>query len=458
MRFLADNVPQKIAIQLGEHALSFAALKAEIQLMANQLNKLPKALLILEAKPCFEFIVQLLAALSINQPVALFAPDLSEEDKQVRKTLLGRAMTVNQQGELIDFFDNSPNAHHPELALLLFTSGTTGQIKAVQLSALNIEANCMAVINALAFSQTKDQLLFLPLSYSFGLLGQLIPGLMSGISTQLITQFTDIKTLLENATIPQMWSGVPSHWVAINKMASRYPESARQIKRIVSAGAPLPVALRAELCHTFPQAIHYNNYGLTEASPRVLTYSSDDSLFMEPFAGYPIGDWQVMLSEDQELMIRGKQIMLGYLGDEHNTCIPNGWLATGDIAEILPNGLIAIKGRRDSQINIGGEKVNLAEIEQKISQMDGHKEVIVLPLEDELYGIRLLACFEITAFDPPLTEQQLTEKIQKHLFPQKLPVSVCLLPQLPRNQHGKLDRKALLANQERLKKERHHAK
>ena len=327
---------------------------------------------------------------------------------------------------------------------MLFTSGSTGQMKAVQLSIKNIAANCHAVISALEFYRVRDQLLFLPLSYSFGLLGQLLPGLIAGIKTQLITQFTDIKNLLETGAVPQMWSGVPSHWVAITKMATLYPESAAKINAIVSAGAPLAIPLRYHLKQTFSNAIIYNNYGLTEASPRVLTYSSKDPLFLENYAGYPVGDWKVCLSEDNELLIQGNQLMLNYLGEEKSTRIKNGWFYTGDKAEILSSGLVAIKGRLDQIVNIGGEKVNLLDIEHQICQFEKIKEVIVLPLADELYGIRLLVCLERGIFGTNTTEQMLTEQLKKHFLPKKLPISVQLLEKLPRNQHGKLDRKALL--------------
>jgi long-chain acyl-CoA synthetase len=456
MHFLSNKFPEKVAIKEAERSLTFSQLQDEIQAHARQLKKLPDGILILNAAPNIQFVIQLMAALQINKPVALFSSLLTEQEWRSRVNLLDTAITVDENGNLLELYQHNTCPHHPQLALILFTSGTTGQVKAVQLSNTNIESNCLAVINALHFSRIQDQLLFLPLSYSFGLLGQLLPGLMTGLSTQLITQFTDIKTVLETGSVPQMWSGVPSHWVAISKMAELYPESAAKITAIVSAGAPLSTSLRAELTLRFQQAIIYNNYGLTEASPRVLTYSSEDTLFSENYAGYPVGDWQLRLSEDQELLIQGSQVMLGYLGDEHNEKIHDGWLHTGDIAEILPSGLVAIKGRRDNQVNIGGEKVNLTEIEQKLCQIEGIKEVIVVPVTDELYGVRLIACFERSSNASQLTEQQLTEKIQLHLLPRKLPINARFLDHLPRNQHGKLDRKLLTNSKYFDLKESHH--
>jgi long-chain acyl-CoA synthetase len=443
MQFLAQEFPQKIALSHEEHNISFAELETAIKKMSLQLNKLPAGILVLQATPNPLFIIQLLAAFTIGKPVALLAhQELGEE----KRAVLSTNMTVNEQGELLEVRENNTN-YHPELALVLFTSGSTGQMKAVQLSQKNIAANCQAVIKALEFSRIHDQLLFLPLSYSFGLLGQLLPGLIAGIETKLISQFTDIKTLLETGEVPKMWSGVPSHWVAISKMAMLYPEGAAKISAIVSAGAPLSITLRKTLLHTFPNATLYNNYGLTEASPRVLTYSSTDPLFLEDYAGYPVGDWQIHLSEDNELLIKGSQLMLGYLGEETQSRMQNGWFFTGDLAEVHPSGLVAIKGRLDHLVNIGGEKVNLIDIEHKICQIKEIKEVIVLPLNDELYGIRLLACLERGIFNADTTEQMLAEQIKQHFLPRKLPISVFLVEKLPRNQHGKLDRKALLLSQ-----------
>ncbi|STY30195.1 acyl CoA ligase [Legionella wadsworthii] len=440
MQFFSHDRKYKIALQFGDQCFSFADLETAVLKMELALKKLPSGILVLTAQPNSIFIIQLLAALNINKPVALMTVGDSEKSK---RDILGRSMTVDDQGELLEMKEDHLIQHHPDLALVLFTSGSTGSMKAVQLSLKNIMANCNAVIQALEFSRIKDQLLFLPLSYSFGLLGQLLPGLCAGIKTHIMTQFTDIKNVLETSSIPQMWSGVPSHWVAIQKMAMLFPESAAKIRSIVSAGAPLNVSMRDRLMQTFPKAIIYNNYGLTEASPRVLTYSSQDPLFLTDFAGYPIGDWQVNLSKENELLIKGPQLMLGYLGEEQ-ALTKDGWFYTGDLAEQLSSGLIAIKGRLDYIVNIAGEKINLIEIERTICDLQGMKEVLVIPLVDELYGIRLLACFEKNHFPSNTTEEMLTVQIKDYFLPKKLPIKAQLFDKLPRNPHGKLDRKTLV--------------
>lgn len=439
MSFLKLPASNDVALQIDEQQLSFHELQQQLNDRMQQLKKLPDAILILEAKTDFTFIIHFLAALSIGQPMALIPSNCAAKERETRLSVLGNTLRIDDQGQLIEHQEHSTRKHHPQLALILFTSGSTGEVKAVQLSAQNIQANCQAVIAALEFAEIRDQLLFLPLSYSFGLLGQLLPGLMMGIRTQLLTEFTQIKELLEQEQIPDMWSGVPSHWVAISRMVALYPQSASRIKKIISAGASLPIALRQELIRVFPNAVVYNNYGLTEASPRVLTYSSKDPLFLEDYAGYPVGDWQIQLSEHNELLIRGSQMMLGYLNDHD----PKHWLATGDRASVNPTGLVAIQGRLDNVVNIGGEKVNLNEMEQKLGHIAGINNLVVLACADELYGSSLLVCVEQK--NQTLSEPQLLELMQQQLLPKKYPIKLRWVDALPCNQHGKFNRKQLAA-------------
>lgn len=450
LHFLASDDPNKIALRYQGGTLTYGALSADVKVMAKQLSNIPSGILALTATPHSAFIVQLLAAFHNAQPVAIFAPHCPEAEKQSLCERLGRVSFINESGELILTQNNATTKHHPQTALILFTSGSTGLAKAVQLSEVNIKANCQAVIRALDFRKARDQLLFLPLSYSFGLLGQLLPGLAVGLTTELITNFTDIKSIFESGRVPQMWSGVPSHWFAINKMAVGFEEAASKITHVIAAGAPLNTVTRAHLAHTFPNARLFNNYGLTEASPRVLVLSSDDPNFLSEAVGYPIGDWQIKLNDEGELLIRGTQVMLGYLGEGENNKIQDGWLSTGDIAELSPNNLVTIKGRMDHIVNIAGEKVNLIEIEQAITKAPHVTNAAVIPVDDPLYGIRLVAFV--------VSDKLSIENLRQSFHTRKLPILIHLLPILPTSKQGKLDRIALKSMAEAvIKKDTSHA-
>ncbi|MDP1602883.1 MAG: class I adenylate-forming enzyme family protein [Legionella sp.] len=438
MTFLSKNYPEKIALTYQGASITYKALDNEIRKMAVILNELPEGILALTASYDKSFVIQLLAALHNKQPVAIFASNWSFDERKTKSDLLGNVITIDSLGVVVSYTESKQAIKpHPQTALILFTTGSTGHTKAVQLSMQNILANCHAVIKTLDFAAAQAQLLFLPLSYSFGLSGQLLPGLMTGLTTRLIENFTDIKALFETQDVPQMWSGVPSHWFAIAKIAANFPKAALKISHVISAGASLNTPLKEQLLATFPNAVVYNNYGLTEASPRVLSLSSRDPDFLHEFTGYPVGDWQLKLSAEKELLIAGSQVMLGYLGEESSQKINDGWLSTGDLADISPQGLVSIKGRCDHIVNIGGEKINLAEVELEIKKIEGLTEVAVIPVADALYGVRLIAFLEKTS-------EQCSAKVRDQFSARKIPGLVHVLSTLPRHKNGKLDRAALM--------------
>jgi long-chain acyl-CoA synthetase len=433
---------QQTALIIDEAAISFSQLHDFVSKQKKIFKPLEKKLAVITASPCLHFISLMLGALAENIPVAILPENLTASDKKQYLDCLGSYVEFDFQGNKIDEKHANDKLPHPKVALVLFTSGSTGKVKAVQLSQENILANCFAIINAMKFDRIKSQLLFLPLSYSFGLLGQLLPGLICGLSTTIISSFTDVLTIFERGNIPEMWSGVPSHWQAIGQIAQHFNEHADHIKTIVSAGAVLALPLRESMRKLFPKAIIYNNYGLTEASPRVLIYSSEDPLFLANYVGYPIGDWQVKINSKGVLYIKGKQVMLGYLGDD-NTHDIDGWLPTGDRAEILPSGLVAISGRADEMIKMAGEKVSIAVLENKLRLLPQIDDVVIIPQKDALYGIVLKAFVELNKEQRKHSGHKLQTLARALFLPKRYPLNIEVKKTLPRCGNGKINRKLL---------------
>lgn len=438
--FLNMTQPKAIALSIDEHTYSYQQLQAAVDEMSRVLGRLPNGVIALTALPGFDFIVQLLAALRNKQPVLILSATLTPEQIAERIQHIKNVLLVDRSGQLLRVNSASKAySHHPDTALILFTSGSQGQSKAVQLSEVNIAANCRAVIRALHFSDAKDQLLFLPLCYSYGLLGQLMPALMSGIHTHLITDFSAISGFLMSGIVPQMWSGVPSHWVVLCKLFSSFPEACKKLTHVISAGDKLSLPMRRRLSEQFPNAVIYNNYGLTEASPRVLTLRSDDKAFFSEAAGYPVGDWQLKLTREGELCIKGSQMMLGYLGDPTQSKINNGWMHTGDLADIDANQLVTITGRADRTININGEKVNLDRIESLLKSTG--LQLKALAHEDDIHGQRLVIAVEKN--DSAHSRETLYDVINQAIQPWCHGFEIAMVERFPHNSRGKVDQCAL---------------
>lgn len=382
------------------------------------------ALLTARAEP--DFVAEALACLEAGNPCALVPPDLSGAELRQRRGLLERPA-------------------HPDAALILFTSGSTGGPKAVQISAESVRANTAAVIDTLAFAQAASQTLFLPLSYAFGFLGQLLPALSLGIPTYFPKSLLEAREILLRGHASGMWSGVPAQWAAL--LPACEEGGGRGITHLVSAGEALPLSMRERLREHFPRATIFQNYGLTEASPRVLSLSSAHPAFWEESAtGLPVPGISLRIGEGGELLVRGPQVMLGYLGDEAATAqkIAAGWLCTGDMASLDENGIAHVFGRRDELFKIGGERASPHEIEAALSALPGVRDAAVFVAKDELYGARIQALL-VVGGDFVADRWALLEDLKEELSGNKIPSEFFLVERLPRTANGKLRRAELPA-------------
>lgn len=468
---LAQRHPDEIAIAVGGAAISFGALRREVerckQRLAGRLHDVGGAgesICILHARKRPSFVIGLLALYELGWPVAVLAPEQTPAEVARRRPLLGRWIELGSDGaatgvaegiaggvdaplDVIDANADAPAVHHPDTALVLFTSGSTGMPRAVQLSRANIEANIAAVVQALDFASAPGQVLFLPLSYSFGLLGQLLPALRAGVRTEILDNLVVLKALVDRGALAGMLSGVPAHLETVLRLLAGKP--CPGVTHVISAGAPLHLGLRRRLLAAFPGARIYNNYGQTELAPRALCLRSDQAGFLSEAAGYPVGNLAVRLTDAGELCVRGDQVMLGYLGDAAATRARivemdgDGWLHTGDLATIDDSGLVTILGRNDELFQIGGERLGPAEIEAALAELPGVAHAAVLSQEDALYGASLVALLQMADASMLPRAAELRHRLRAVLSPHKIPGRFYTVAALPRTASGKLQRRRL---------------
>jgi len=370
----------------------------------------------IKASNTLECIVSILSALKADKPIALFSENITEKKyKNSAEFILKSSL-------------------HPDTALILFTSGSSGDSKMVQLSHKNIKANTKAVIEALDFDKIEVQALFLPLSYSYGLLGQLLPALTLGKTTYVLDHMIKIKSLVENNLV-QMISAVPSQHIVLLKILN----DTKALSHIISAGAPLYLNLRRELVKKYSHGTIYNNYGQTELSPRALSLKSSDPDFLTDATGRVVRGLEYKINPEGELLFKGEQVMLGYLGESENK---SQWHNTGDLA-LDDNGLITIQGRKDALVKIAGQRVSLKFLEAIIEKESSVNHAAVLYKEDELYGQKLFLFYEGS-----LLEKEILEIFKLESGLSIIPEEIIKLDQFPKNSNGKID---YLNLKERLK-------
>jgi long-subunit acyl-CoA synthetase (AMP-forming) len=386
---------------------------------------------ILRIASCVDDIVLAMVALQTGRNLVLLDPLISEIEFRKKMTVLPSSYDLKTK---VAIAGNSQIKIHRLSRLIMFTSGSLGEARAVQLSEGSIDENANSVITSLDLNEVKCQHLFLPLWHSFGFLGQLLPCLKKEIATHLYLDFGAFLRSGALSTGAGMLAGVPSHFEA---MIRAMPAPNANFTHIVSAGGALSVPLRQKMREAFPGAVLYTNYGQTEAGPRILSLKSTEVGFFEGLDGRPVGHWQIRLGKEFELQVKGPQAMLGYT----NKPLESEWLNTGDIAEISPLGLIQILGRRDDLVKISGERVSLLGLESEYKDILHLDNLAIIARPDALRGSVLDLVLEESAIASSEVQKLLAKYFEKNV----LPSCIVRLNQLPRLTNGKIDRVSLKA-------------
>lgn len=429
----------KIALVDGEESATFHDLNLLIQDKKKKLRAFPQTqCFALLAENSISFLTSLLAALEIR-PVAILTKKWTDYEIQTRlDTLKDYCLVANDASDILRREEGSVKMH-PDTRLILFTSGSCGNPKAVMLSKANICANTQAVRESLHFNTVSHQHLHLPLSYSFGLLGQVFPALENGSSTYLYKEIMELAYIFDQEHPVGMISAVPEQWRLLCELVGDKTQSCASVSHLVSAGSRLNLETRYKLGKTFPNAILFNNYGMTEFSPRILSLSSEDPNFFSEAVGRPVRGISVSFTEDGILKVKGPQMMLGYLGgDEVKDCILSGDLGYEE------NGLVYLEGRSDDLIKVSGERISCQDIARQIHSSDCIEDLCVLPFEDAEYGKSLVAFLVLKEG----RKDEFMSFLKTHLSGHRKPRKLKFLKEIPLNSNGKTDRQALLKSLE----------
>ncbi|MCC6493952.1 MAG: long-chain fatty acid--CoA ligase [Pirellulales bacterium] len=256
--------------------------------------------------------------------------------------------------EGVELTDQAAEEFDPEqIATILYSSGTSGEPKAVALTQANLISNCQAVVSVFQESRHERRLNLLPFSHIYARTCDLYTWLMAGSQLALArsreTAYADCA-----ATEPTMMNAVPFFY---GRVMQNVIESERQgepisirdllgprIRICTSGGAPLPVST-FDFFHE-RGVLLLPGYGLTESSP-VISMSTPDS-FRRGAVGRLIPGIEVRIAEDGELLTRGPHVMKEYWKSPELTLetIRDGWLYTGDLGAVDADGFVSITGRK----------------------------------------------------------------------------------------------------------------
>jgi long-chain acyl-CoA synthetase len=339
-----------------------------------------------------------------------------------------------------------------DTAVILYTSGTTGQPKGAELSHMNMIMNARLSDNMYEQIQDDVHLVVLPLFHSFGQTVQMNAGFYNGHTLSLLPRFDPDAVLgimqRDNVTV---FAGVPTmYWALLNHPgADKYDlgKIASNLRLCASGGAAMPVEVMKAFEEKFNVTI-LEGYGLSETSP-VASFNRADRVRKPGSIGLPVWgvdlkifdelDSEVAPGELGEIVIRGHNVMKGYYKRPQATAdaFRKGWFHTGDIGRIDEDGYIYIVDRVKDMVIRGGFNVYPREVEEVLMSHPAISLAAVIGVPNEKLGEEVKA-FVVLKEGAELTEQELIAWSKENMADYKYPRMVEFRDTLPMNATGKI--------------------
>jgi len=341
-----------------------------------------------------------------------------------------------------------------DTAILLYTSGTTGKPKGVQLTHFQLFMNAGAHMDAFEMNPSSKVIAVMPLFHALGLSGILNATVRSGGTVLMLPKF-DAKRVLETiqahgATIIH---GVPTMYHSLLHFPDLSAYDTSTLQMCGSAGAAIPAEVIDEVERTF--GVHIlEMYGLTESGPLAAYNDPNDR---KPYSiGKPIPGVEIQIWDEDnqpvprgagnvgEMVIRGHNTMSGYLNNAVATeeAFTNGWLHTGDLAYLDEDGFLFFVDRKKELIIRGGYNVYPREVEEVLYTNPKVSEAAVVGIPDARLGEEIKAYVTLKQGETG-QPQEFVDYVKERLAAYKYPRVVEIIEEMPKSPTGKILKKEL---------------
>ncbi len=379
--------------------------------------------------------------------------DLRAELERVRADLPALERIIETGNGFAGMFAVSALPRGDDLAVIAYTSGTTGRSKGAMLLHRNLIANIANLREAWRWTAADHLLLALPLFHAHGLMVGAHGTLTAGATMTLHRRFDAEQVYRALCTEPlTMFFGVPTMYIRLLQEAERTGVRPRPLRLYVSGSAPLSPQTFAEWKALTGQTI-LERYGMTETIMNTtnpydgerrpgtvgMPFPRQEARVVDVRTRRPLPD-----GETGEIEVRGPHVFAGYWRRPDATAEafdPEGWFRTGDLGHRDADGYYTISGRAKELIISGGYNIYPREVEEVLERCPGVAEVAVIGLPDAEFGEQVAAV--VVPSDPDLTADALIAFCRDQLASYKKPRAVFFTDSLPRNALGKVQKHVL---------------
>jgi len=349
-----------------------------------------------------------------------------------------------------------PHRSTDDLAVVMYTSGTSGLPKGAMLTFGNLHFDTIHSIEAIQLKPTDTFLGVVPLFHALGMMASMLVPIQLGSKAVYLGRFSPAAAMnaIREHGITFMF-GVPSMYGAIANMKSATMDDFKNMYAVISGGEPLSLALNENFQKKFGKPI-LQGYGLTETSPCIAFNTPQASKAGSVGKPIPSAEFRIAgekgeplpTGETGEIWVKGPMVMKGYLNLPDVTkeiLTADGYFKTGDLGKLDEEGFLFITGRKKDMIIVAGEKVFPREIEEILMKHPAVQDAAVVGKKDESRGEAVVAFVEPKK-DQKVTVEELKDIIKQNNVPNwKCPREYFIVDDLPRSPTGKVLKRELVA-------------
>ncbi|WP_334352292.1 D-alanine--poly(phosphoribitol) ligase subunit DltA [Companilactobacillus sp. HBUAS56257] len=390
--------------------------------------------------------------------------DFGVETPQVTKEELQQILVSEN-----NIYDSNRSVGPDDNFYIIFTSGTTGTPKGVQISTNNILDFSNWAEKTFNYSAEMKMLLQAPFSFDLSVF-DIYPGLMSGATLNVVDKdttknFGKLQTAIIDSDF-NTWVSTPSFFEMCLLFRGFDEAHMPHLNKFIFCGEELTHATAKKLLKKFPSAELYNTYGPTENTVAITAIKIDEAA-LEKFDRLPIGylkpnmEHKIIGSKDDkgmltgELLVSGPDVSKGYLNNPVQTkkAFENIdgkiFYHTGDMVSVADDGLLFYHGRTDFQIKMHGYRIELEEVDSLLGNLEQVKQSCTVPLYNNKKQVsKMIACIVLEDKFKDDDENNLNSDIKDSLkettMEYMIPNVLRFVKQLPISKNGKIDRKTLI--------------